>query len=110
MTISLAITVYIAVARLSEGRSWPLWPWVWTGPQREPGQAVAEWTGPGGVQGQTLDGLDLGVRLGPDPDRAYSQIVFWIFFLSLFFFFSLALYDVEVEDKNKSMLPIYITG
>ena len=76
--------------RLSEGRSWPLWPWVRTGPQREvrgsgpdrkgrsegPGQTMAERTGPGGVQGQTLDGPDLGVRPGPDPDLAYSQIVF----------------------------------
>jgi hypothetical protein len=61
-----------------------------SGPDRRgrsegPGQIVAEWTGPGGVQGQKLDGPDLGVRPSPDPDRAYCfSFFFGSFFQSLF--------------------------
>ena len=45
-----------------------------------PGQVVAEWTGPGGVQGQTLDGPTLGVGPDPDPDLAYHAYASTVFF------------------------------
>ena len=99
--------IYDDANRLSEGQSWPLWPWVRTGPQREvqgsgPGHGWMDplWRGPGpdarwtDSWGQTGSGPGLShsqhhkqTTSGP-IEMSFGPHIYYLLHLGTFFLFS----------------------